>query len=389
MGLTASLDMGTEKMVMALGLEERGVFRLKGLKASVAQGMERGYVTDWEKVRTCVNVLMKDLLKDKEVEVMNVGLSGEVLRVSEHQVRTGVQKKVVGPGDLMRAEQRCRETVGCRRGEELVDLVPVAYSVDRGSRVADPLGRSGSELEVTYLAYKADSAYLSQVLHLFDGRRIGEVCFYPAVRSYREVLEVEQEGDLALIDLGAAGIDVALFRDGLLVQDAWLPLGVRTIDFDIMTAFNVNAGQARRLKHEYGEALRSVCKNKKVQIPDTNLTLESRDLAMVVQSRTEELLEGAVCLLQAWKFDASDARILLTGGGCRLKNVDMLLCRLSGHPVEVAAVHGIQTTREEVLRTPEYMVALGLLKCSHPEIGDGRSGIGQKLIAGFRGIFGI
>lgn len=389
MGLTASLDMGTEKMVMALGLEERGVFRLKGLKVSAAQGMERGYVTDWEKVKTCVNGLMKELLKDKVVEVMNVGLSGEVLRISEHQVRTSIQKKVVGQGDLMRAEQRCRETVGCRRGEELVDLVPVAYSVDRGSRITDPLGRNGSELEVTYLAYKADSAYLSQVLHLFDGRGIGEVCFYPAVRAYEEALEVEQDGDLALIDLGAAGIDVALFRDGLLVQDAWLPLGVRTIDFDIMTAFNVNAGQARRLKHEYGEALRSVCKNKKVQIPETNLTLESRDLATVAQSRSEELLEGAVCLLQAWRFDAPEARILLTGGGSRLKNMDMLLNRLSGHPAEQAVVHQIQTSREEVLQMPEYMVALGLLKCSHPEGGEGRSGIGQKLIAGLKGIFGV
>lgn len=389
MGLIASLDMGAEKMVMALGFGERDAVRLTGIKIQASQGMERGVVKDWEKVKTVVNSLMAELLKDKQVDVMNVCLSGELFCMAEHRVKVSLQKRMVEQGDLVRAAQRCRETAGCGRNEEVVDMMPVAYAVDRGELVANPLGKNGRELEVTYLVYKADSAYLSQVLHLFDGREIGEVCFYPAAQAYGEVLELDREGSLALIDLGAMGINVALFRDGLLEYDARLPLGVRTVDADIMVAFGVNAGQARKLKHEYGQALRSACKNKKVQIPDTNLTLESRDLAMVIQSRMEELLEGAVCLLQKWGYDNPEDRIMLTGGGSRLENTDLLLGRLSGHPVERAVAHWIQTSREEVLRTPEYTVALGLLRCSNSSAEEDRSGIGKKLVDGIKGFFGI
>ena len=103
MGLTASLDIGSEKMVMALGSEERDVVRLTGIKILASQGMERGVVRDWEKVKTCVNSLMTELLKDREVEVMNVCLSGEVLYMGEYRVKVNLQKRVVEPGDLIRA----------------------------------------------------------------------------------------------------------------------------------------------------------------------------------------------------------------------------------------------------------------------------------------------
>ena len=110
---------------------------------------------------------------------------------------------------------------------------------------------------------------------------------------------------------------------------------------------------------------------------------------MVIQSRMEELLEGAVWLLQKWGYDNPEDKIMLTGGGSRLENIDLLLSRLSGHPAERAVVHRIQTSREEVLRTPEYMVALGLLRCNNFKAGEVYAGIGKKLVAGIKGLFGI
>ena len=79
----------------------------------------------------------------------------------------------------------------------------------------------------------------------------------------------------------------------------------------------------------------------------------------------------------------------MTGGGSRLEDIDLLLHRLSGHPVNRAVVKRIQTSREEVLRTPEYLVALGLLMCDQPEEVDSRPGIGKKLANGLKDFFGI
>lgn len=388
MGLTASLDLGSEKMVMALGSVERDACRLAGIKILASQGIERGVVTDKDKAGLCIQTLMNELVKDREVDVMNIALSDEVLQVSERRVSISLPKRIVEQNDLYRAEQKCKEGSTTGR-EELVDMIPVAYSVDRGEWMADPLGKSGRWLEVTYQVYMADEDYLSGIRALFDGSGVGDICFYPSVRAYNEAMDAARTDDFALVDLGAMGINVALFREGMLEYEARLPLGTRTIDRDIMQAFGINASQARKLKHEYGQALRSACKNKKVQIPDTKLSLDSRDLATVIQSRAEELLEGVVWLLQKWEYDGSQGDIFITGGGSRLEDIDLLLHRLSGHVVNKAVVKRIQISREEVLKTPEYLVALGLLLCDPVVIEEPRDGLRDKIAKKFGKFFGI
>ena len=86
--------------------------------------------------------------------------------------------------------------------------------------IADPLGRSGRNLEVTYQVYLADYDYLADIQGLFEGSGIQEIEFYPAVRAYAEALDVERaERDFALVDLGAMGVNVVLFRDGSAFAD--------------------------------------------------------------------------------------------------------------------------------------------------------------------------
>ena len=60
MGWTASLDMGSEKMVMALASGEGSVCHLKGIKIMASQGIEHGVIKDKEKVRMCIRSLMSD-----------------------------------------------------------------------------------------------------------------------------------------------------------------------------------------------------------------------------------------------------------------------------------------------------------------------------------------
>ena len=124
-------------------------------------------------------------------------------------------------------------------------------------------------------------------------------------------------------------------------------------------------------------------------IPDTKLSLDSRDLATVIQSRAEELLEGVVWLLQKWEYDGSQGDIFITGGGSRLEDIDLLLHRLSGHVVNKAVVKRIQISREEVLKTPEYLVALGLLLCDPVVIEEPRDGLRDKIAKKFGKFFGI
>ena len=65
----------------------------------------------------------------------------------------------------------------------MVDILPVGYAIDRGEMIADPLGRSGRNLEVTYQVYLADYDYLADIQRLFEGSGIQEIEFYPAIET--------------------------------------------------------------------------------------------------------------------------------------------------------------------------------------------------------------
>lgn len=385
--MTASIDMGAEQMVMALASVENGNYHLTGVKRIASQGMVCGKVKEVEKVRNGLHVLMSELVKERRIDVLNIALSGRALSVSEHRVTVSVQKRCVEQEDLHRAEACCRKNWNAG-GEELVDLIPVAYSLDHGRGIADPLGRPARNLEVTYQVYAAEQNYLKLLRSLFDEYNIAHICFYPLARAYAEALDTTFAPGVAVVDMGAGGMQVTLFRDGMLEYDAHLPLGVRTIDLDIMEAFGVTAQQARKLKNEYGQALRYHCKNKKVAIPDTRLTLESRDLAMVVQSRAEELLEGVVYLLQSWKFGQPGDTVLLAGGGSRLQDIDLLLHHYTGHPVGRAKAIRLQVSEPKVLETPEYLVALGLLMCNSSGNENGKDWK-ETFKKTFKSVFGI
>jgi len=317
MGWTASLDMGSEKMVMALASGEGSVCHLKGIKIMASQGIEHGVIKDKEKVRMCIRSLMSELMKDREIEVMNVALSGAVLRIVERRIVVPIQKKVVEQSDLFRAEQRCIDAYGGGQ-DEVVDILPVGYAIDRGEMIADPLGRSGRNLEVTYQVYLADYDYLADIQRLFEGSGIQEIEFYPAVRAYAEALDVERaERDFALVDLGAMGVNVVLFRDGMLEYEAHLP---RFCDSGTRSAWNLKYLIFRRYRsnNRYGMSPSSSAGTALCGIHDQSRCRSPLKPPRHPRCRTHRARRGCACCLRRPEQDSPSCPLGEPGSGCPL-----------------------------------------------------------------------
>lgn len=368
MSLVASLDMGSNKMAMALAsCDGHGAASLMNVKIVASRGIKDGIIVDREKVTQCLQNMLSELLKNRTVDTIQVALSGSAIMIKKREVVIKLPRHVVEERDLLLAEKQCEETIEYR-DEELIDKVVVSYNIDGDDTITEPLGKRGRELRVLYYQYVAYREYLTKVRQLLEELGFLKINFIPQTRVYQEAIFNELESrKVALVDLGESSIKITLFNDTLLHSEATLPLGVGTIDTDISGAFKIDLGKANQLKHEEGNALRSLCKNKKVTIPETKQLIDSKDLSTVVQSRMEELLMGVTYVLQKSGLKDSLDLILLTGGGCRLCNVDTLLNRLTECKVQRAFVTELDVPREELLKTPEFFITLGLLKCIHIE----------------------
>lgn len=373
MGFVASLDMGSEKMVMALGEVVGGECCLVGIESVASQGIHRGMVVDRLRVKSCVQRLLERFKQEYEmhIDTLNIAMVGEwVQQVEDREISKFSRVKRVEEADLQELEKKCRNNVNLEM-EEIVDVVPFAYMLD-GESESDPVGCETRRLEVDFHVYVARKRMLEGLRQVLNESGVEKINFYSAASAAQKALVArgrKAARDFALIDLGADSIKVHVFQKGMVVFDKVLPLGCNTIEKDINTAFSIgNMTSAKKLKHEYGMALQVECKSRKIMIPDTKYCIDMQDMVHVEQCRLEELLEGAIWqILKSGYYKQLEDGILLTGGGCRIQGIDVLLNRLSKHPISMVSVSTVKSAKEIPLKTPENFTALGLLRCERKE----------------------
>lgn len=373
MGFVASLDMGSEKMVMALGETSGGECRLVGIESVASQGIHRGMVVDRLRVKSCVQRLLDKFKQEHEmhIDALNIALAGEwVQQVEEREVSKFSRVRRIEESDLLELEKKCRGNVNLDM-EEIVDVVPFGYWLD-GEAESEPIGCEARRLEIDFHVYVARKRMLEGLRQALNESGIEKINFYSAATAAQKALVVRgRKGarDFALIDLGAESVKIHVFRDGMIAYDEVLPLGCNTVERDINTAFSIESmASAKKLKHEYGMALQAECKSRKIMIPDTKYCIDLQDMVHVEQCRLEELLEGAIWqILKSGYYKELEDGILLTGGGSRVQGIDTLLNRLSKHPISMASVVTVKSAKETPLKAPENLTVLGLLRCERKE----------------------
>ncbi len=373
MGFVASLDMGSEKMVMALGETSGGECRLVGIESVASQGIHRGMVVDRLRVKSCVQRLLDKFKQEHEmhIDALNIALAGEwVQQVEDREVSKFSRMRRIEESDLLELEKKCRGNVNLDM-EDIVDVVPFGYWLD-GEAESDPIGCEARRLEIDFHVYVARKRMLEGLRQALNESGIEKINFYSAATAAQKALVVRgRKGarDFALIDLGAESVKIHVFRDGMIAYDEVLPLGCNTVERDINTAFSIESmASAKKLKHEYGMALQAECKSRKIMIPDTKYCIDLQDMVHVEQCRLEELLEGAIWqILKSGYYKELEDGILLTGGGSRVQGIDTLLNRLSKHPISMASVVTVKSAKETPLKAPENLTVLGLLRCERKE----------------------
>jgi cell division protein FtsA len=369
MDYIASLNMGSETMVMALAEVRAGYTRVIAVEQVASRGIERGRVDDKEQASSVVQQLLTIFLEKHRMVIDKLRVSLPAMWLKREMKRVSLtSSRNIKPTYLENLERQCKMTPFDDK-QELVTILPVSYVLD-GEEMRNPLNRSVKQGYVRYAIYSAFENEMRKTRAWLAELGITRVDFYAETEAMSRAVVAGQDGyrDFALIDLGADSTKVLVFREGVVVHDAELPLGGSAIDWDIHTAFSQDLDVARQLKHEHGSAIRVKEKNRKISIPNTKYSTELHTLLQIEQCRLEELLEGAIYQVQCSEFysELSDG-ILLTGGGSRVKDVGILLEKLSGHQVKKALVSGVEAEERSWLGTPEYLTALGLLACVNKE----------------------
>ena len=177
--------------------------------------------------------------------------------------------------------------------------------------------------------------------------------------------EEEKELGVAVCDIGAGTIDLALFVDGSPLHSAVIPVGGNNVTNDVAIGLMTGLQVAEELKVRHGTAnLAAVRADEMISVTmlgeEANRQVSRLEVCRIIEARMRETFELLRSEMESSGHGVLPAGIVLTGGGAQLAGTADLAREILRMPVRIAAPSGITGLVDGIL-TPAYSTAVGLL----------------------------
>lgn len=366
------LDIGTTKIACLIGrIESDGSTRVLGFGWQRGSGVRGGTITDLERaeraIRACVG--QAEDMADTRLRSITVNLSCGLPESRLFNVQWPVGGRAVDASDIRRvvSEGRARAE---SEGRDIIHALPLAFTVDETTGVADPRGLHCGTLTSRLHVIDATTNAL-RTLATCIGRcdlDIAAIVSAPMASGLSTLVEEERELGTTVIDMGGGTTGMAVFAEGQLLHTSLLPIGGIHVTNDLARLLSTPTDHAERLKTLYGSVQASPDDEREL-LPVPLVGEEEHQMAKVARSavvniirpRLEETFEMVRERLDASGFArAAGARVVLTGGASQLGGVRELAATLLDRPVRLGRPSALPGLPESA-SGPAFATAAGLI----------------------------
>jgi cell division protein FtsA len=371
--LVVGLDLGSTKTCAVIA-EAGGDAQLPGAKVlgvGVARstGVKRGVVRDIEQTTRSIQQAMHDAERMAGVEVGAVycGIAGEHVSARSSNGLASVTGEEITRADVERVDAVAK-AVSLGRDHELLHHIPQEYKVDSQGGISDPVGMTGLRLEVEMYLVSVQGTAAQNLRKSVEraGYRVAELVLEPLAAALAVLTEEEKELGCALVELGGASTNVAIFQDGKIRHLASLRYAASHVTSDVVQGLGVTQADAERLKERSGVAYMSlVDPDEVIELPSTPgqgpRQAKRELLAHIIQQRMDEIF-GLV--LQEMEREGYGGRlpagVIVTGGGAQMPGVVELAREVFAAPARAGVPGRGVTGLVDSVQAPRYAVPVGL-----------------------------
>lgn len=370
--IVVGLDVGTTKVttIVAEVLSTKEI-NIIGEGTSSSQGVKRGVVVD---IDSCIKSIERSVEKAErmsgvEIDKVYLGIGGEHISSSNSH---GVIAISGGRGEVTKSDvervQEAARIIPLPSDRDIIHLIPRDYIIDGQNGIKNPVGMSGTRLEIDAHIVTGGVSFIQNLLKCVQrvGLVVSGMVLHPLASSEAVLSQDEKEIGAVLIDIGGGTTDIAIFLDGSIVWTKILPIGGSNIDKDIAYGLPTTLSEAERLKKEYGVALSSLADNDNLIKIKEITTATQREipqtlLAEIIEPRVVEIFELAKSEIGKSTFqDMIPAGIILTGGVSLLRGIVELAKDIFQAPCRVGYPANIGGLSEQI-KSPIYSTGVGLI----------------------------
>jgi cell division protein FtsA len=390
------LDIGSTKTCAVIAeviAEPRGGRGVKVLGVGQARtgGMRREVVTDIEGTTESVRTALKEaeLMAGVSIDRVHTGVAGEYIHARTSNGVVAVRDEITA-ADIKRVQEVARAVV-VPGDREVLHVLPQEYIVDHQRGIRDPLGMAGTRLEAEVYIITSSITATQNLRKAVSraGYRIERTIHEPLATARAALAEDEKDVGVALVDLGGATTELAIFRDGKVRHLASIPWGGGTVTNDLAKGLSITYAEAEKAKEKHGVAYAQfVDPRETVDLPGpgpgTKRQVARELIAHIIEQRLDEILSLVAREIEhAGEHGKLGAGAVLTGGGAGLAGAVEVAQHSFGMPVRIGVPgEGLRGLADSVKR-PQFAVATGLALFASDALAD--SAFGARLGEGVPG----
>jgi len=381
--IVSVLDVGTSKVCCLIArLTPRGIsdslpgrthsIEVLGIGHQRSRGIKSGVVSNLDQAEQAIRhaVDTAERMAGVTIESLIVNLSCGRLASETYTASVALSARAVEESDIGRVLAAGRRH-SVTEGRSVVHSLPIGYSLDGDSGIADPRGMLGGRLGVDMHVVTADTPPLRN-LELCINRchlSIEMMVATPYASGLSTLVDDEAELGAACIDFGGGTTTLAIFLKGQFIHADAVAIGGHHITTDIARGLSARIEDAERLKTMHGSALPSVADDRDfLSVPplsdddgEVATQVPRSALTRIVRPRVEEILELVRDRLNASGFaPLVGRRMVLTGGGSQLNGIVEAARRILARNIRLGRPMGV-SGMPEIARGPAFAAVAGLL----------------------------
>jgi cell division protein FtsA len=379
------IDVGTTTVRCVIGHIDgnTGTPNIIGVASAANNGMRKGVVVNIVNTAQAIDRALEEAerMSGHQVDEATSNIDGAHITAmsSKGVVAVGAQDHEITQEDLARCEEAAT-VVQLPANREILQVTPRSYQLDGQENIKDPLGMHGVRLEIDAHVITALTPHVKNLLKSIEMTEtaVHRLVVSGLAAARAAVTTQQMENGVAVVDLGGATTNVAVYEEGDLQHVAVLPIGSVNITNDLAIGLRTDLDVAEIIKLKYASAIGQSGKGKPKEIELTHgqekLSFKTKDIDMIVEARLDEIFE--LIDKEFKQIDRSGrlpGGVALTGGGANLRHIDEYAKEKLRLPVRVAQLSGFTGISDKASK-PEFATALGLMLLDFEQSGEGQHG---------------
>ena len=372
--VVAGLDLGSKSLQCVIAdVADDYSIEILGVGSSPSKGIKKGVIVNIEEAALAIETAVSVAEKSAGFEIggIYVGLGGDSLHsvIRRGEVTIASPDRVISENDVRRVIDAAR-LLGLAAEREIVQVLPRDYIVDGISGVKKPVGMSGMRLEADaslVTALKTSIANITKAVEEAgleieeDGLVLGSYC--TGISSLtQDMIELGS----VIVDIGFDTTNIAVFKNGSLINSFSVGAGGYNITYDIAFCLGVPPMEAERIKISKGMAMMElVTEDEELNVNSissvTQAVVFKSALAEVIESRLTDIFEKIKAEIEKLsERGIALGAILLTGGSVGIEGIGRLAENILGYPVKIGSPVN-PADLPTPLCDPAYAMAYGLV----------------------------